>query len=177
MSIVRPTSGGEVALGDDDLARIGLAVVFEAAAKSVAASALRVLETLTEDQWKRLERVQFKQILERLRARVEQVDDVELMSRLDDLKRAVSSGHEARHVIVHVTWGAGGAGFLGYDYARDREVGARDIEYAVEGCAEIKRAASWFAMRVAELISEGVLPERQGGVGLTMWTVRGPVRL
>jgi len=62
MSIVRPTSGGEVALGDDDLARIGLAVDFEAAAKSVAASALRVLETLTEDQWKRLERVQFKQI-------------------------------------------------------------------------------------------------------------------
>lgn len=55
-------------------------------------------------------------------------------------------------MIVHVMWGAGGDCFLGYDYTRERVVSVRDIVRAVAGCAEIKRAASWFAMRVAEMI-------------------------
>lgn len=50
--VERPKSGGDVALGDDDLAKIGLAVVYEAAAKTMAASALRSLDTLSEGKWK-----------------------------------------------------------------------------------------------------------------------------
>lgn len=177
MVINRPRSGGDVALGDDDLARIGLAVVFEAAAKTVTASALRALCALDEEKWIKLERAQFKQMLLRISERVQEINDSELTLRFDELDSAVEKSQEIRHMIVHVMWGAGGEGFLGYDYIRQRKLDGRDIERAVEGCAEIKRAASWFAMRVANLIEDRVLPERHGGTGMTIHTQKGPVRL
>lgn len=177
MAISRPEAGGEVALDDDNLARIGLAVVYEAAAKTVAASALRALCTLDEAEWIKLGKVQFKQILARISKRVEEIDDEELSSRFATLEAAVTDHQEVRNMIVHVLWGAGGRDFIGYDYTRRRELTEADIIQAVEGCAEIKRAASWFTMRVANLIEERVLPERQSGSGMTIHTGRSSVRL
>lgn len=177
MAINRPQAGGEVALGDDDLARIGLAVVFEAAAKAVTASALRALEALDEENWIKLERIQFKQILARICDRVDAIDDAELTVRFGEMEAAVEKSQEIRHMIVHAMWGEGGNGFLGYDYRRQRRLDGRDIAQAVEGCAEIKRAATWFAMRVANLVEDRVLPERKGGTGMSIRTDKGPVRL
>ena len=59
MSISRPIAGGFVALGDSELAKIGLAVVYEAAAKSATTSALRALLSLDLADWSKLDRVQF----------------------------------------------------------------------------------------------------------------------
>ena len=176
--IERPISGGEVALRDDDLARIGLAVVFESSAKSITASALRAIASLSEVEWVRLERVQFKQILETIESRLEVINDSEVSERFGVLKLAVNNAQEARHVIVHAIWGQGGeTGVRGYDYGRERLLDSEDIALAMSGCAEIKRAASWFTMRVAILIEEGVLPERPEGRGMKMRTLKGVVRL
>lgn len=89
--IERPISGGEVALRDDDLARIGLAVVFESSAKSITASALRAIASLSEVEWVRLERVQFKQILETIESRLEVINDSEVSERFGVLKLAVNN--------------------------------------------------------------------------------------
>ncbi len=175
--IDRPPAGGHVALEDDDLARIGLAVVLEAAAKSSAASALRALSSLSYEEWVKLERVQFKQILERIESRITKLQDVEISLRFAELQAAIEQGHDARHLVVHVTWGVGGDGVLGYDYGREREATTTDILDAVNRCGEIKRAAHWFAMRVANLIVEGVLPEREDGRGMTICAGNRDVRL
>ena len=151
MPIERPDAGGEIALGDDDLARLGLAVVYESSAKAIAASALRALCSLSKDEWVKLEREKFGELLKRIFRRVEELDDPELASRFGDLEHSVKQAHEVRHIVVHVLWGFGGDGFLGYDYSRGREVTPEDIEKAMLGCAEIRRAALWFAMRVANL--------------------------
>lgn len=110
MPIERPMAGGDVALEDDDLARLGLTVVYEAAAKAVAASALRALRALDDRAWIRLERTQFKQILAAIEPRVLEIADEELSSRFRELQEALANAHEVRHVIVHVMWGAGGRG-------------------------------------------------------------------
>lgn len=177
MPIDRPPEGGAIALGDDDLAKIGLAVVFESGAKAVASSALRALCSIDEKQWIKLERTQFSQILEKIADRIKDIADIELSQRFVALESAVKQSQEARHIIVHTMWGAGGTGFLGYDYGRKREVNEHDIEKAVQGCAEINRAAHWFAMRVANLIEDRVLLERPEGVGMTIRTSKGLVRL
>lgn len=175
--IDRPSAGGHVALGDDDLARIGLAVVFEAAAKSLAASALRALSSLSYDDWVKLDRMQFKQILKRIKSHVTELQDVELSLSFEELQAAINLGHDARHLVVHVAWGKGGDGLLGYDYGRAREVTATDILNAVNRCGEIKRTAHSFTMRVANLILEGVLPERQEGRGMSICVGSTYVRL
>lgn len=177
MLINRPTAGGVVSLRDEDLTGIGLAVVYEAAAKGMATSALRALCSLEEKEWKKLERVPFGEILGMLKNEVEALADLELSSRFDILQLAVDQAHEIRHIIVHVIWAEGGDGSVGYDYRRKRKVSTNDITQAVDGCAEIKRSASWFAMRVANLIEEGVLQERPAGAGMTIHTDNAPVRL
>lgn len=177
MPIERPNAGGDIPLDDDSLARIGLAVVYEGNAKSVAGLALRALRSWDLDRWKRLEREPFGAIMRKLRISVNELDDGELSARFADLESAISEHHDIRHMIVHVAWGFGGDGFIGYDYGRAREVTAGDIEDAVRGCAEIRRAASWFTMRVANLVEEGVLPERTESVGAKIKTEKGSVRL
>lgn len=177
MAIERPFPGGDVALGDDDLARIGLAVVLESSAKSTAASALRALCALSDKEWVRLERMQFGQILKRIEVQVASIADAELNSRFRELTDAVQKAHQSRHIVVHVAWATGEDGSLGYDFTRERLVKPGDIQQAVDGCAEMKRAASWFAMRVANLIEEGTLQERSEGRGMSIRTMRGLVRL
>lgn len=168
MAIERPTKGGNIALDDENLARIGLATVLEAQAKSATVSVLRAVCVLSEQDWIRLEKCQFGQILTRLSERLQSLNDQEVTSRFSDLSDALNTGHESRHMVVHAVWGTGGENFIGVDYRRGREMDAVDIQKAVDDCAEIKRAAHWLAMRVAELIIDGTLPERSEGRGLSI---------
>lgn len=172
----RPREGGIVALSDEQLARIGLAVVLEAQAKGAAAAVLRVLDGLSGNEWIELERVQFRQIMERLITASAGVDG-ELEERISVLERARLSGHELRNIVVHVSWGEGGEGPVGYDYGRKRLLDSSDIDAALSACAELKRAAHWCAYRVGELIQAGRFPERAAGQGMSIRTEKGPVRL
>lgn len=168
MAIERPASGGHVALPDDALAKIGLAVVYESSAKSAASAALRALANLDERRWRKLEKWQFGQIMSQIENQLPALDDAEIFERFARLRSALDSGHEPRHLIVHVSWGEGGEGYIGYDYIREREVHPADIDVAVESCAELKCASHSFTMRVAELIIDGKIPERTGSVGMSM---------
>lgn len=173
----RPPAGGQVVLSDQDLAKIGLMVVHEASAKSVAAIALKAVERRSFAEWVRLDRMQFQQITERLLA---QEIDPEFRQRAIILETARSRAHELRHIVVHAVWGEGGADGdpVAYDYSRSRLLGRDDINAALEGCADIKRAAHSLAYRVAELIEDGVLPEgAAGGRGMSIRTERRSVRL
>jgi hypothetical protein len=181
LPIHRPFAGGEVPLSDEQLAKLGLTVAYEATAKAVAASALRALLSLSEADWIKLERVQFGQIAARIQKRVDELADSELSERHEVLRSALSESHELRHQVVHAVWGGSPSDMEqrpeSYDYGRRRLLGEEDIDAAVEGCAELKRAASWFAMRVANLIEDGVLTERNDGRGMAIRTENRLVRL
>ena len=174
----RPQAGGEIALSDEHLQRIGYAVVTEGAAKSVACSMLRGIEQLSDEDWAKLHRQPLKKICERLLTGSEGIDD-ELTARLEAFDGARENAHELRHIVVHVTWGDDGQGRPnGFDFGRQRHVSVADIDAAMAGCAELKRAANWAAMRVAELIEKGVWPERtSGGQGMNIRTADRWVRL
>jgi hypothetical protein len=177
----RPQEGGHVALNDDGLARIGYAAVTEAVAKATAASALRVLERLTEQEWVSLERTQFKQIVERLERASRGIDE-ELIRCVSALAELRKSEQELRHIIIHVVWGQGAnddgkPDIVGYDYGRAKLITSKEIDDAVNGCAKLRLAASQVAMRVAELIDDGVLKERADGRGMSIRTDRRLVRL
>ena len=177
MTLERPDKGGHVPLDDDSLIGIGLAVVYESAAKSAAGGALRALASLTFEDWKRTEKQPFKLLLKKIKPCVDRLEDGELASRFDDLEQALADGHELRHIIVHVSWGEGGDGFLGYDYSREKEVTSADIQQALNACAEIKRACHWFALRVGELVALGKLPDRGDGPGMSIKTQYGLAKL
>ncbi len=176
----RPAAGGPISLSDAQLAHIGLMVVFEAGAKAVTATALKVVEGLSIDQWVRLERVQLSQIMTRLVTAVAQGDQ-ELVDRVTVLEQARLSAHELRHIVVHVVWGqAPGPEALptAHDFGRRRSLCADDINSALEGCAELKRAATRVAYRIAELVEQGVYPEREAGLpGMGIRTQNRLVRL
>ena len=177
MGVYRPKSGGHIPLDDEDLAAIGLAVVYESGAKSAVGAALRALANLSFANWKKAERLQFSQLIERIHPHVFQLEDEELTSRFTDLRQALENGHELRHIIVHVCWGEGGNSFLGRDFSRDLTVLPEHILHAVEACAEIKRASHWFALRVGELIIEGKIAERKEGPGMKIMVRDQWVRL
>lgn len=177
----RPPEGGHIALSDDGLARIGYAAVTEALAKSTAAAALRALERLTEQQWISLERVQFKQITERIKQASEGLDE-ELTRRVSELMQAREREQQLRHIVVHAVWAEGADAdgqpdVIGYDYGRERLITAKEIEEAVAGCAALRLAASSVAMRIAELIEQGIIPERTAGRGVSIRTRNRLVRL
>jgi hypothetical protein len=177
MPIERPLAGGDVALDDDNLARIGLIVTYEAIAKSVAVSALRALAGLSEADWREADKQQFKQIVDRLSPLVSKVADSKLSERFEEFTGALRVGQEARNVIVHAPWGHGPERFEGYDYRRSRLVREPDIREAVVKCADLKRSVNWFALRIGELIAAGVLLERERGPGMAINTRNGTVRL
>lgn len=177
MAIDRPLAGGDIALNDDSLAKIGLAVVYEASAKARSAAALRALSLIDEEGWKKLERKPFDFIIKKLLDAVMRIGDSDLSERFEQLREAVSQHHEIRHIVVHVPWGHGGDGFVGYDYSRRVEVTSNHIDRAVIGCAEILRAASWFTLKVANLVEDGALPERGEGAGVSVRTETRLVRL
>ena len=177
MSLFRPQTGGDVPLDDEDLAGIGLAVVYESGAKLMTGCALRALAALDFEQWKKTERYQFSQLIEKLEPNVEELADTELKASFKKLREALAIGHELRHIVVHVTWGHSEDGFAGYDYGRSRKVSGDDIRDAVQQMAEIKQASHRFAMRVAELVAQGVIEEREPGPGVSVLTEFGSARL
>ena len=173
----RPREGGEIALTDDHLKRIGYAVVAEGHSKAIACSMLRVIEQLSHEEWIKLDRQPLKVICQRLLTGSDGVD-AELSARLQAFEAARENAHELRHIIVHVTWGDDGQGQpTGFDYGRQRKVSLADIDAAMSGCAELKRAANWSAVRVAELVENGVWPERADGQGMNIHTSNRFVRL
>lgn len=95
--------------------------------------------------------------------------------------RQHDSAHELRHIVVHATWGEEPGperNPTAYDYGRQRLVTVADIDAAMSGCAELKRAANWAALRVAELIEDGVWPERPAATqGMGIRTKSRLVRL
>jgi hypothetical protein len=173
----RPREGGEIALTDDHLKRIGYAVVAEGHSKAIACSMLRAVEQLSHEEWIRLDRQPLKAICQRLLNSSAGVD-AELTARLQAFDAARENAHELRHIVVHVTWCDDGQGQpTGFDYGRQRHVSIGDVEAAMSGCAELKRAANWAAMRVAELIENGVWSERPDGQGMNIRTANRLVRL
>lgn len=167
----RPREGGEVALNDAHLARVGITVIYEAAAKMACAASLRAVDQLSFEQWVALDRRPLKEIVRKLIAGASRLADPDLIDRVAAVEEASSTAHELRHMIVHVPWGgAEGQEPGGYDYGRKRLLTVADIDAAMNGCAELKRAAHWTAMRVAELIELGSLPERPAGPGMTIRT-------
>ena len=163
-----PAKGGHVALSERDLAKIGLAVVYEAQAKSVAAAILKALTRQDSASWVEVEKMQFSQILKRT-VSASLIDD-ELGLRIRDLEKARIESHDLRHMVVHSAWGVGGDdGLMAFDYRRQKELGRSEIDSAMNGCAELKRAAHWAAYRVAQLIECNVLTERpssEQGIGI-----------
>jgi hypothetical protein len=141
---------------------------------------LRAIEQLSHEQWIRLDKQPLKELCRRLLDGTEGID-AELTERLTAFDTARDQAHELRHIVVHVTWGEEPGPQrkpIGYDYTRQRLVSAADIDAAVNGCAELKRAANWAAVRVAELVDEGVWPERPDeGQGLGVYAKNRWVRL
>jgi hypothetical protein len=174
----RPLSGGPVALTDHQLSQIGLLAVYEASAKSTAAASLRALKMLSFEEWAKLEKVQFSQIVEKLFDASANLDG-ELTNRLNALKAAMIAGQEMRHAILHASWGQAGAEdfAVAYDYSRNTQLDADYIGKALEKCAELKRASHWATFRVAELVERGIIPERLDGPGMSIRTTTRSVRL
>lgn len=178
MTSWRPPSAGEISLGDHELARIGFAVVTEGHSKALACALLRTIEGLDHHEWIKLDRQPLNKICDRLKAGAVALDP-ELLARIEAFDDARIEAHELRHIIVHVTWGTNGDDQpFGFDFGRQREVTIADIDEAVSGCAEMKRSVNWAAMRLAELVENGVLPERDDDAqGVGIHTGRRLVRL
>ena len=175
----RPAAGGHVSLTDAQLAKIGLMIVYDAAAKASAAAALRATKSLTVEQWIKLEKHQFIQINVQLVEAVKGVDD-ELSARVKLLEEARFYAQEKRNIAVHSVWGQAGVGdsSVAYDYRRQLLSGTETLDIALQACAELKRAANWMAYRVAELIEHGVYSERvEGSQGMSIRTSNRLVRL
>lgn len=83
----RPQIGGDIALRDEHLKRIGYAVAIEAHAKFVACTVLKVIEQLPHDQWVRLDRRPLKEICRRLLEGSAGID-ADLTARLEALEAA-----------------------------------------------------------------------------------------
>jgi hypothetical protein len=174
----RPISGGAVALTDLQLSKIGLIAVYEASAKAAVALSLRPLENLSHAEWVELDRQQFSQLMKRLKTASDKVDE-ELSRRVCDLENALKTGQDMRHAILHATWGQAGNEEIAFAYDRRRrlELNAKYIDTALERCADLKRAGHWMALRVAELIENGVINERPAGPGVSILTSTRLVRL
>ncbi len=158
---------GGIIFDDEQLARLGLTVLFESQAKVVSATILRALEGLSEGDWIKLERVQFGQILERA-IKVAEGIDAELHGLLKALNGLRSSGAEKRHIVVHAGWGQTAdlePTPQGYDYRRRMLLSTKDVDEALLDCADLAGMARSCAMHVARLIDEGKLVERPEGVG------------
>ena len=150
----------------------------EASAKSSAAASLRALEALSLEDWRRLERVQFSQIMKRLFVASTGLDE-ELTRRLNDLEVAREIGQDMRHAILHATWGQAAAEdiAISYDFNRKLNLDADYIGKALLSCAELKRSSHWATLRVAELVAQGILVERPAGPGMSIRTATQLVRL
>lgn len=175
----RPPVGQHVALSDEQLAKIGMAAVLEAQALSLLTCAIRAVARLDLDGWKKRQRRPMAELTKELLPLAQALDPT-LHGHVDALEVARLKYHDLRHSVVHSAWSSSNgddSAPAAYDYGRTKLLGEAEIDAAVEGCAQLRVLAHVVAYRVAELVAEGALPERQEGPGISMRTTDRLVRL
>ena len=159
LSSWRPKIGEGVALSDRQLAQVGLIALLEARAKTTALGSLKALEGLSTTQWLALDKIQFKQIVDRLLTAAE-AKAAELIPHVQRLETLRSTAQDLRHMIVHGMWAIGpDGGPTAYDQRRHRLLNIEDINNALEKCNELASISHALMYRVAHLVEAGRLPE------------------
>jgi hypothetical protein len=147
----------EVPLGEDDLALIGRATVYETQAKIMLSLALKRLKAASHDEWLEIEKGQFKNIVKAITGELHQYP--ELASHFDTIVQCHEEWREGRNLVVHTIWVNGDEGqAAAYCYRRRKLADKDDIVRAVNDCFRLAEEARRFAYRVAIAASEGLLP-------------------
>lgn len=153
----RPSAAIDIGLNDCQLAQMGLMAAYEAQAKMFILLAVKGAMQLTFDEYRRYEHHQFRQLVDKLAATAERLDAT--LSALVANVREHMNVLDARHHALHNVWSESADGSVkAWDMRRSDLLTTEDLAAALHKLGGFTFIAQACALRVADLISDGVLP-------------------
>jgi hypothetical protein len=155
-----------IPLSDSDLAKLGVLAALEAKAKFLIMVTLKAVAALDQQQFVALERLQLGQLTKKVLETAPAIDS-ELTGLVEEFERRREQDHELRHKYVHALWGSGeGDDVVARDIRRAETLTPAELDGAMEKVAVLARAGHACALRTAQLIFEGRLPEGAGKINM-----------
>ena len=153
----------EILLSESSLAQIGRAAIYESQAKSHLTSSLKALQNKNFEEWLKLEKWQFLDIVKEIWGAVEKQPKIKPY--FEPIKRNHERWRDSRNMIVHVVWGQNELGQAhGHCYRRNKSCDENDIVQAMNDCFWLSKKCRIFQYQVALLIAEGVLQTCPDGI-------------
>ncbi|PXW70085.1 hypothetical protein C7451_11461 [Blastomonas natatoria] len=146
----------EIALNDQSLAHLGRAALYEGFAKTALTLCLKALKGLNHEQWVRLERMHFKDIVKAIDQ--ELVRFPLLRPYFEGIKENHERWRERRNFSIHASWGTDTRGKPVANCYRRKTLGdENDVVGAANDCFWLAKEARTFQYQIALLIADGSL--------------------
>jgi len=158
----------EIDLPNSVLANISKAAFYEQMAKTSLSLSLKVLNCLGHEDWVKVDKEQFSQIVEKIDKKLESF--AHLIPYFEQIKHNHEKWRDERNFVVHANWGQNSVGKpVAYCYRRKRLGDENDVVRAVNDCFWLAKEARAFQYEIAKMIAAGDLPSSvEDGPGVEM---------
>jgi len=166
----------EISLPDEALAQLGRAALYEGMSKTALTLCLKALKGLDYDQWKRLERKQFRELVGDINQELNRYPN--LQPYFEGIKNNHERWREKRNFSIHACWASDSRGkAVAYCFRRKMRGDENDVISAANDCYWLAKEARTLQYQIALLIADGTLSGGQeDGPGGRMRTPSGTVR-